>query len=66
MPPMPSSHEGHLPDLEDATVIDNGFQMPPLPYSYRIGEIYSIRFKMVYLDHLAHITSNRARWQSRN
>ena len=25
--------------------------MPPLPYSYRIREIYTIRLKVVYLDH---------------
>ena len=51
MPPVTSNHGGHLPGLEAATVEKRGFQMPPLPSSYRIGAIYTIRFKMVYLDH---------------
>ena len=48
---MTSNHGGHLPDREAATVEKKGFQMAPLPSSYRIGAIYSIRLKIVYLDH---------------
>ena len=50
MPPVASNHGGHLPDMESVTVDHKGFHMAPLPFSYRIGAIYNIRFKKIYLD----------------
>ena len=42
-----SNHGGPLPDLKEVTLYKKGFQMPPLPYSYCTGVIYTIPFKMV-------------------
>ena len=52
MPPVKPNHGCHLPNMEDATVDNKGFKIPPLLYSYFIGVIYTIHLKMVYLDHL--------------
>ena len=51
MPPVTSNHGGNSPKKGDATVYKKGFQMAQLPPSYCIGDIYTIPFKMVYLDH---------------
>ena len=47
MPPMTSNNGGHLPTWEEATVYNNGFQMPQLLYSYCIEAIYMIHLKMI-------------------
>ena len=45
MPPVKPNHGCHLPNMEDATVDNKGFKIPPLLYSYFIGVIYTIHFK---------------------
>ena len=39
MPPETSNNGGHLPNHDYATVDKKGFNMAPLPSSYRIGAI---------------------------
>ena len=51
MPPVTSNHGGSLPGRETSTVEKKGFQKAPVLSPYRIGAIYTIRLKMVYLDH---------------
>ena len=52
MPPVTSNHGGCIPYRETVTVEKKGFQIPPPPSSCRIGMIYTMRFKYIYLDHL--------------
>ena len=49
--PVTSNNIGHLPNLDYATLKKKGFYTPPLPHFYRIGAIYNICLKMIYLDH---------------
>ena len=44
MSPVASMYGDHLHDLGDTTLEKKGFQMVPLLFSYRLGEIYTIQF----------------------
>ena len=65
MPPLTSNHGYHLHKMEAVTVDRKGFHIVPLLTSYRIGEIYTILFKIVSLDHFRPFnvkSDERDRW----